>query len=71
MDNTFSAITLPLADNSGGNLLLYIALMIAVPAILLIGLLCLIVKLSTSSNEDSGNAGTDQPNGEWLDDDGK
>lgn len=67
MDNAFLAIALPLADDLSGNLLVGIALMIVVPAILIIGILCLIVKLSTGSNEDSGSNGADQTYGEWLD----
>lgn len=68
MDNVFLVIALSSGDDRGCDLLVYIALMIVAPAILIIGLLCLIVKLSAGSNEDSGSAEGDQTYGEWLDD---
>ncbi|MFP6875083.1 MAG: hypothetical protein VCA55_16410 [Verrucomicrobiales bacterium] len=68
MDDVFLAIALPPSDDGGGCLPVYMVLMIVVPAILIIGLLCLVVKLSAGSNKDSASAEEDQTYGEWLDD---
>lgn len=67
MVDVLLAIALPSVDDGGDNLLLYIVLMIIVPAIFIIGLLCLVVKLSAGSNKDSESAEEDQTYGEWLD----
>jgi hypothetical protein len=66
MEDVFLAIASPAVDDRGGSLWLDIVLMVVVPAICIIGLLCLIVKLSGGSNKDSESAEGEQTYGEWL-----